>query len=591
MVSDYLLTALILALTDGLAAVGLTLLAGFAGQVSLGHMAFAGIGAYTSAILSARFGLNPWLAMLPATAITGLAAALVGAPLLRLRGHYLALGTLGLGLVISSAMKELTGLTGGPSGFAGIPRLALFGHPLSTLEYFGVTALMALAAGWLLTRLVRSRTGRLLQATRDSEIGAEMTGIDARRLKLQIFTLSAVLAALSGSLYVHFVTFISPGPFEMLNSLKLLVIATLGGMRSIPGAWIGAGALTLLMELVRDVVPRLLPNAGGEQQMITYGLLMVLVLVYLPDGITGAAARLVARFRSKARRPQLDRAPSSPAASPAAIWESLRPARLQPLEVSRVAVSFGGFAAVRDVSFTAAPGEVTAIIGPNGAGKTTLFNLICGLVHPTAGEIRWGGRSLRGLSPNRLARLGLGRTFQNIRLFTHMTALENVMVGVEAAHGPGVLASMLRFPQVVRAEAQTAARARELLAVVGLAGEASTKASHLPFGKQRMLELARALAIRPRLLLLDEPASGLTSQEERDALVAVIRSIREAGISVILVDHDMRFVMSLADRVVVLAGGQRIAEGTPDRVQSDPNVIQAYLGEAASASEGGTPLT
>lgn len=591
MVSDYLLTALILTLIDGLAAAGLTLLAGFAGQISLGHMAFAGIGAYTSAILSVRLGLNPWLAMLPAMALTGLGALVMGVPLLRLRGHYLALGTLGLGLVVSSAMKELSGLTGGPSGFAGIPRLAFFGHTLSTLEYFGVTALVALAVGWLLTRLVRSRTGRLLQAMRDSEIGAEMTGIDARRLKLQIFAISAMLAALSGSFYVHFVTFISPGPFEMLNSLKLLVIATLGGMRSIPGAWLGAGALTLLMELIRDLVPRLLANAGGEQQMVTYGLLMVLVLIYLPDGIAGAVARLTGRRRSRAARPAVDRGTATTEASQESIWESLRPSHPQHLEISRATVSFSGITAVRDVSLTAAPGKVTAIIGPNGAGKTTLFNLICGLVHPTAGEVRWGGRSLRSFSPNRLARLGLGRTFQNIRLFSHMTALENVMVGLEAARGPGMLASMLRLPPVVRAEAQTAARARELLVLVGLSHEAETRVSHLPFGKQRMLELARALAARPSLLLLDEPASGLTSQEERNALASVIRRIRDAGIGVILVDHDMRFVMSLADRVVVLASGQRIAEGPPDQVQADPGVIQAYLGEGPAAAEGRTAPT
>jgi len=575
---------------NALIAVGLTLLGGHAGQISLGQAAFYGIGAYISAITTLRYGVNPWLAMVLAMGGAALLAYLVGAPILILRGHFFVLGSLGLNIIVDVLIRNFQSLTGGPSGLTGIPPLALGSVALrGDRIYYFLAWGAALSAVWLSRNLIASRVGRALAAVRASEVAAATLGINPARYKARTFALSAAFAGLAGSLYVHYLSFVSPSPFVFEFSITLLVMSVLGGIAYLPGAVLGAAILTVLREALRTILPRFFrAGASAEYEIIVFGLLLAAVVIFAPGGVWPFVARILGLGRGAIGETStpidaipggsaapLSAAPPSPQAAPSG--EGVNPA--QPLlEVHGLTKRFGGLVAVDDLSFQVSPGEIYAVIGPNGAGKTTVFNLISGVLRPNRGRISLRGRPLTDLPAYDVAAEGVARTFQTPLIFADLTVAQNVMLGMHRRLRAGFLTAMLRL--AVAEERAARAETLAYLEQVGLERLSRAPAGELPFGAQRLLEMARALATRPRLLLLDEPASGLSAGERAD-LVALIRRIRDGGVTVLLVEHDMALVMGLADRVLVLNYGQRIAEDAPGVVRQDPRVIGAYLGEPA----------
>ena len=554
-------------------ATGLNLLMGYAGQVSLGHAGFYGLGAYISGVLGARYGVPAWAGTVAAAAATGFLAWVIGIPTLKLRSHYLAMATLGVGILCHIAFIQLHWWTGGSSGLASIPPVRLGPWELaSDRQYFYLIWIVTGLALWIALNLVNSRVGRVLRALGDSPVAAEAMGVDTAAYKLRVFVLSAVYASLAGSLYAHYITVIGPEIFSFLFSVLLVLMVAIGGIGQFWGGVLGAVPLTVLPEYLRRY---------GDYEVPIYGLVLILVMMFLPHGVGGLVARIAGRLAPrratvhgpKPRPNSRARSVLNPRAS------TLRPADAAPLlEVGGLSKRFGGVAAVTDCSFAVAAGEIVGIIGPNGAGKTTIFNIVTGVYGPTRGEVRFRGRAIQGLPPYRIAALGLSRTFQNLQIFRSLSAVENVMVGCHMAARSGVLEAALPLPRPRREERWALDRALACLDLVGLGAVAWAPAASLPFGQQKILEIARAVATDPTLLLLDEPAAGLSAGEAED-LTRLIRRLRDDGITILLVEHDMNLVMSLSDRIVVLNYGQKIAEGTPAQVQGDERVIRVYLGE------------
>jgi len=588
-----------------IAAVGLSLLMGYAGQVSLGHAAFYGLGAYLSGIGSTTLGLNPWLCMIMAALVTGALAAAIGTPIFRLRGHFLAMATLGWGIIVYIVFNELREITGGPSGLTGIPNLVLFEMPLNTdVRYYYLVWAFALGVIFLSRNIVDSRVGRALQAIHGSESAAAALGVDTPWYKLAVFTLSAVYASLAGSLYAHYLLFVNPPPFGFKFSIELLVMVMIGGLAHIWGALFGAALITILGESLRATIPLVMGHASGEYEIIAFGLILMGTMIALPEGlwpwVSGTAARIRGTRKAEDHfresipakgakmRPDAQEPPTRAHKSEATPSVPRRP--MPPpgsiLEVQEVSKSFFGLAALSRVSFTVNAGEILAVIGPNGAGKTTLFNVIAGATPPTSGTIRFVSTPIQHLPSHRIASAGLIRTFQNVRLFGRMTALENVMVGLHQRTRAGMVVAALRLPSGHIEERESRIQAGRLLSSVGLADRGDVLAGNLPLGQQRLIEIARALAADPMLLLLDEPGAGL-SVAERDHLRELVSAVRTAGVTVLLVEHDMDLVMGLADRIVVLNYGEKIAEGTPEEIRTDPQVIVAYLGEEALSVPAG----
>jgi branched-chain amino acid transport system permease protein len=586
------------ALIYSVGAIGLTLLMGLAGQVSLGQAAFFAIGAYTQAILVTRYAWPELFSAVAAVALAALAAFVLGLVLLRLRGHYLALATLGLGIIITVIANE-SDFTGGTSGIFGIPKPRFGGRTYdSANEYFWLLVPFVVVSLLVARNIAQSRTGRALGAVNDSEVAAETLGVDTFRLRLKVFVLSGAYAGLAGVFFAHWLAVVNSNAANFPLSVKFLLMSVLGGLASVWGAVIGAFLVEFLDESMKTLIPQLVPGATGEVQLIGFGIVLVLLVILLPGGLHQAAGVAVRAVRGNRQRGEgattrrtgstggteaaaggaATEAPATEASSEAPLLT--REGRPAPgttiLKVRGLTKRFGGVVAVDDVDFDAATGEIVALIGPNGAGKTTCFNMISGVLVPTSGTVSVAGERTEGHRPHVFAKARATRTFQNLQVFGSTSVLGNVMVGRHLRSRRGMLASAVAVPAVAE-EREIEARAREILALVGLADDADRPARDLPFGRQRLMEVARALAVEPDLLLLDEPMAGLSGAERRE-LARLLRRLRAGGMAIVLVEHDMEAVLSLADRVVVLDDGRRIAIGTPDEIRSDPAVIAAYLG-------------
>ncbi|MGH3384321.1 MAG: ABC transporter permease subunit [Nocardioidaceae bacterium] len=566
------------ALIYSIAAIGLTLLMGLAGQVSLGQASFFAIGAYTQAILVTRYAWSGLLAAVVAVLLAALAAFVLGLALLRLRGHYLALATLGLGIIITVVATE-SDFTGGTSGIFGVPKPEFNNRMYNSPEEFFWLLIPVVVVGLLVARnIVASRTGRALSAVNDSEVAAETLGVDTFRLRLQVFTLSAAYAGLAGVFFAHWLAVVNPNTANFPLSVKFLLMSVLGGLGTVWGAVVGAFLVEFLDEGMQTLITGLFPGATGEVQLLGFGVVLVLLVIVLPGGLHQAWLLLTARLR--ARAPDDGPADTTVSVDPDRSPLFGREGRPGPgttlLEVRGLTKRFGGVVAVDGVDLDVRTGQILALIGPNGAGKTTCFNMVCGVLAPTAGTVTLAGQRIDGRKPHVFARARATRTFQNLQVFGSTTVLGNVMVGRHLRSRTGMLGGALLLP-ARREDAATAAAAYATVELVGLREEAMRPAADLPFGRQRLLEVARALATEPDLLLLDEPMAGL-SRTERRSLATLLRRLRAGGMAIVLVEHDMEAVLALADQVAVLDDGRLIALGTPDEIRADPAVVAAYLG-------------
>jgi len=551
-----------------LVAMGLVLLTGVGGLTSFGQAAFCGFGAYTTAVLTTSYGLSPWLTLPLALIVSGGAAVLLGLMTVRLSGHYLPLGTIAWGISLYYLFSKLEFL-GRNDGISQIPPLQIGAFKmLDPGSIYYVIWIAVLICALLSMNLLDSRTGRAIRALRRGHVAAEAFGVQTARAKLLVFIYAAVLAGLSGWLYAHFQRAANPTPFGPQAGIEYLFIAVVGGAGYVWGGVLGAALVVILKEVLQGYLPMLF-GGQGQLEIIVFGIMLVVLLQLAP---TGVWPWLTGLLPVKPRR----RHPDATLALPPRARNEARSGPL--LQVDHARKQFGGVIAVNDVSFSVEAGEVVALIGPNGAGKSTTFNLITGVLSASGGSIAVQGTAIDNAPPQQVVELGIARTFQHVKLVPDMTVLENVAIGAHLRGTAGVFASMFRLDRAD--EARLLAEAARQIERVGLSAEIDQLAGSLSLGQQRIVEIARALCADPILLLLDEPAAGLRHMEKQQ-LAALLRQLRDGGMSVLLVEHDMAFVMDLADRIVVLDFGTRIAEGTPEAIKADPEVIKAYLGAAA----------
>ncbi len=569
-----------------LVAAGLVMLTGVGGMTSFGQAAFVGMGAYATAWICtsptaagwlggiAGSALVPWLGLLLGLVLTFALAWALGAVTLKLSGHYLPLCTIAWGLSLYFLLGNMEFL-GGQTGITGVPPLVIAGISLASPRALGVVIwTVLLLALWALHNLLDSREGRAIRALKGGRLMAESMGVDTARHRIKLFVLAALLAAVSGWLYAHMQRFVNPTPFNLNIGIEMLFMAVVGGAGHLWGAVLGATLITLLKEKLQDILPALL-GTSGNFEVVVFGLLMLFVLQRFADGLWPTLARLVSRWvRPVARAP----AAGSSTAPAAQLAQRVLPAAgTMLLQADAVSKRFGGLIANNEISMTLKAGEIHALIGPNGAGKSTFFNMISGVDDPTSGDVRLEGDVMSGRPSRAFAARGLGRTFQHVRLLGQRSVVENVALGAHLRARRGWLAAMLRLDRAE--EAALMAEARRQIERCGLGAHADTPAASLSLGQQRVVEIARALAGQPSVLLLDEPAAGLRHLEKR-ALSELLGQLRAEGLGILVVEHDMEFVMNLADRITVLEFGTVIATGTPAEVQANPRVLEAYLGGA-----------
>ncbi|MCW5692596.1 MAG: branched-chain amino acid ABC transporter ATP-binding protein/permease [Pseudolabrys sp.] len=569
--SDYALGAGITVAVFAIGATGLVLLLGLAHQLAIGQAAFYMIGGYGSAILTTRYGWDGAAAAIVSAAFSLVLACVIGWPLLKLRGFVLAIASLALHLFFIALAILLVDVTGGAAGIPIVPHLSIGGWIVSsTLGLYAVAWLTAAAMVAVGLNIDRSHIGRALRALAADEAGAAASGIDTISYKLQIFVVSAGMASLGGSLLAHYLRVMDPTVFGMQFSLDIITAVIVGGLQSVWGGVLGSAAIIAVREVLRE-------TGQPAWEVVVMGVVTVVVLLGFRSGLAGAVKAVTSRWM-----PPVNAAFDVTANAPVAVVlpeYSGGDGEGPLLQIDGVSRQFGNLRAVSDVSFDVGRHQIVALIGPNGAGKTTMLDMISGHRALSAGTIRIDGIDVSKAMPDEIARRGVARTFQAIRMFDNMTVLENVMCGAHALGRSTIVSVSLGLPGIAAEEQAMANRAMAMLDFVGLRADAAKRPAELPFGHQRLMELARALALSPKIILLDEPASGL-NDSETEAFAHLLIKVRVLGITVLLVEHDIRLVMGLADKIVVLDHGEKIADGAPQLVRKNEQVITAYLGLA-----------